>query len=59
MIELSKFFTENNKYECVVYLFDKTFRVTLKDEFGVIYSSNFSKQEDAENFCEDWILKHE
>lgn len=59
MMEVSKFFAENSKFECIVYLFDKMFRVTLKDDFGNTYSGNFSKQEDAENYAKEWILKHE
>ena len=57
MIEMSKYFGE--KTEATVYKDEKGFFATVKNSFGVYYTTRFDLEEDAEDFAEDWVNKDE
>ena len=54
---MSKYFGE--KTEATVYKDEKGFFATVKNSFGVYYTTRFSLEEDAEDFAEDWVNKDE
>ena len=59
MIELSKYFGNNNFREATVYKDETGFFATVKSFSGVYYTNRFNNEEDAEFYAEDWVNKDE
>ena len=59
MIELSKFYGDNNNTEATVYRDANGYFATVKSATGVYYTSRFNTEEEAEIYAEDWVKKDE
>jgi hypothetical protein len=59
MIELSKFYGDNNNTEATVYRDANGFFATVKSGTSVYYTTRFNNEEDAEFYAEDWVNKDE
>lgn len=57
--ELSSFFSEDGKKKAIIYRVlgvESTFSVSIMNESGSNFSSEFNSLEAAEDFAEDWVL---
>lgn len=57
--ELSSFFSEDGKKKAVIYRVlggDTKYSVSIMNESGSNFSSEFETLEKAEDFAEDWVL---
>lgn len=57
--ELSSFFSEDGRRKAIIYRVlggDTKYSVSIMNESGSNFSSDFNTLEDAENFAEDWVL---
>ena len=59
MIELSKYFGDNNYRGATVYRDENGFFASVRSSFGVYYTARFNNEEDAEFYAEDWVNKDE
>jgi hypothetical protein len=59
MIELSKYFGDNNNTEATVYRDANGFFATVKSSSDVYCTNRFNNEEDAEFYAEDWVNKDE
>ena len=59
MIELSKYFGDNNYRGATVYRDENGYFATVKSYSGVYYTTRFDSEEDAEIYAEDWVKKDE
>jgi len=56
--ELSKFMSDNGDREATVYrsIDKKGFHVSVKNETGTLFVTQFDTLNKAEEFAEDWVL---
>ncbi len=59
MIELSKYFGDDNYRAATVYKDENGFFASVRSSFGVYYTARFNNEEDAEFYAEDWVNKNE
>lgn len=57
--ELSSFFSEDGRRKAIIYRVlggDTKYSVSIMNESGSNFSSDFDTLEDAEDYAEDWVL---
>ena len=59
MITLSSYISDDEKRKATVFKeqIDGKFYVSMTNDFGTSFQTNFSTEEAAEIFAEDWVLK--
>jgi hypothetical protein len=59
MITLSSYTSDDEKRKATVFRDqnDGKYYVSMTNEFGTSFRADFSSEEDAEIFAEDWIMK--
>jgi hypothetical protein len=59
MITLSSYISDDEKRKATVFRDqnDGKYYVSMTNEFGTSFRADFSSEEDAEIFAEDWIMK--
>jgi len=59
MITLSSYTSDDKKRKATVFReqIDSKYYVSMTNEFGTSFRANFSTEEDAEIFAEDWVLQ--
>lgn len=58
MITLSTYMSDDEKRKATVFReqIDGKYYVSMTNEFGTSFRANFSTEEDAEIYAEDWIM---
>ena len=58
MITLSSYISDDEKRKATVFRDqnDGKYYVSMTNEFGTSFRADFSSEEDAEIFAEDWIM---
>ena len=61
MITLSSYISDDEKRKATVFReqIDGKYYVSMTNEFGTSFQTNFPTEEDAEIYAEDWVLKNE
>jgi hypothetical protein len=61
MITLSSYMSDDEKRKATVFRdqIDGKYYVSMTNEFGTSFRANFTTEEDAEIYAEDWVLKNE
>ena len=61
MITLSSYMSDDEKKKATVFKTqtDGKYYVSMMNEFGTSFVTDFSTEEAAEIYAEDWILKNE
>ena len=61
MITISSYMSDDEKRKATVFReqIDGKYYVSMTNEFGTSFRANFSSEEDAEMYAEDWVLKNE
>ena len=59
MITLSSYTSDDEKRKATVFRdqSDGKYYVSMTNEFGTSFRANFSSEEDAEMYAEDWVMK--
>jgi hypothetical protein len=59
MITLSSYISDDEKRKATVFRDqnDGKYYVSMTNEFGTSFRADFSSEEDAEIFAEDWVMK--
>ena len=59
MITLSSYTSDDEKRKATVFRepIDGKYYVSMTNEFGTSFRANFSSEEDAEMYAEDWVMK--
>jgi hypothetical protein len=59
MITLSSYISDDEKRKATVFReqIDGKYYVSMTNEFGTSFRANFSSEEDAEMYAEDWVMK--
>jgi hypothetical protein len=59
MITLSSYTSDDEKRKATIFRDqnDGKYYVSMTNEFGTSFRADFSSEEDAEIFAEDWIMK--
>jgi hypothetical protein len=59
MITLSSYTSDDEKRKATVFRDqnDGKYYVSMTNEFGTSFRADFSSEEDAEIFAEDWVMK--
>ena len=58
MITLSSYISDDEKRKATVFReqIDGKYYVSMTNEFGTSFRANFSSEEDAEMYAEDWVM---
>ena len=59
MIEIGKYKSGDGKRESKVYVEKGIFYVTNKNEFGIHYTGQYEKLEEAEQYAKEWVIIYE
>ena len=59
MITLSSYTSDDEKRKATIFRDqnDGKYYVSMTNEFGTSFRADFSSEEDAEIFAEDWVMK--
>jgi hypothetical protein len=59
MITLSSYTSDDEKRKATIFRDqnDGKYYVSMTNEFGTSFRANFSSEEDAEMYAEDWVMK--